>query len=641
MKMRKIIVFAAALNSTLVSCFNLKPSTTVSTAQTSGIRLWSSWDDDTEYPSFEEGSDDFGEKKLGVNFGEMIGPLSPEELSEIKEEVRKNIDDKFDEKLGEISKLKEQMAKDFEESKKTMEFASELNFKREGEKLMNKIDAMSDKFLKESEEMRTSTKMAAMADRAMENSGQGIELGSWGLDQDGNMVTTGITFGSIASNSINSKPTIVYDDFNDSPIEDSVVEDVAVSPPQTKILAVIDEGEVMDKNLLDAFTNILQKSIPETTSVEVERISPLKPAPIGGLNCQTVIMFASSLSDRRSVETILERVLKRTAPVAGSISTPPTHIVCVSSLGTKRTDKLPYSMMNFMGGKKLEKRRDMEEAVMSRTKRGDYYRPLDYTIVKFGKTSMDPPKKGGQGEGIILEEGDSLDGDIGLDAAAHVLLQAMAFQPGARNVTLSATSTLSGEDVARVSQEEWNDMFLRVDGPELYRLDVPLAEDASDEVVRVKYERLKEYIEEWAVAMFVKKTTGTGLTTPVTVEASRRDASATSSSVKILFKQTATGSAYTSKDEERAMERQMGGSTNNKSQNTDKVIPMRKQKKEGGLEVVIEMKPGETPGSLKLRVRGRRCNMGDNTVVKEISEGVLLKKSKEAVQFWIENQSSD
>jgi len=289
----------------------------------------------------------------------------------------------------------------------------------------------------------------------------------------------------------------------------------------------------------------------------------------------------------------------------------------------------------------------MEEAVVSKTRRGDSYKPLDYTVVKFGKTVLDGPKKGSQVEGILLEEGDSLDGDIGLDAAAHVLLQAIAFQPAARNVTLSATSTLNGQEVASLSREEWYDMFLRVDGPELYRLDIPLGND-TDEVVRVKYERLKEYIAEWADTMFVKKTTKTGLTTPVTVEISKRGASATSSSVKILFKQTATGSGYKSRDEERVIERQQDAATKSKDDNTPKrVVTMAQQKKEGGLEVIVEMMnvssndEGGDQGTMKLRVRGRRCNMDDNTVVKEKSEGVLLKKLKDGVQIWINSQSSD
>ena len=65
---------------------------------------------------------------------------------------------------------------------------------------------------------------------------------------------------------------------------------------------------------------------------------------------------------------------------------------------------------------------------------------------------------------------------------------------------------------------------------------------------------------------------------------------------------------------------------------------MAKQKKEGGLEVIVEMRealPKEGEG-MRLRVRGRRCNMADDTVIKEISEGVLVKKMREGVKFWVD-----
>ena len=59
--------------------------------------------------------------------------------------------------------------------------------------------------------------------------------------------------------------------------------------------------------------------------------------------------------------------------------------------------------------------------------------------------------------------GDSLDGDIALDAAAQILLQAVALRPPARNSTLSA---IGGNEIQNIDQAQWDDMFLTLDGPE-------------------------------------------------------------------------------------------------------------------------------------------------------------------------------
>jgi len=382
----------------------------------------------------------------------------------------------------------------------------------------------------------------------------------------------------------------------------------------------------MDKQLIEKFTSLLESNLPDTPVI-IESISPSKPAPIGGLDAQTAVFFTSALTDRGSIERIIDRILKRTAPAPGRISAPPTHLVCITSLGTERTNKMPYSMQN-MFSKKLDKKRSMEEAIVSTIKRRNPEQcPLDYTIIKIGNIVE------GAKDEVGIAEGDSLDGDIGLDAAAQVLLQSVAFQPAARNATLSATGGKSSDNTQQV---EWDDMFITLDGPELARIEIPLKEFGEKEVL-AKYERLSEYIQEWAVTMFGGETKGTGLTTPVTVERSRRVKNG-QSGVRIVFKQTNTGAAYKSKSEENEIERQNRSYGNVKSNTSGKSIRKAKQKKEGGLEILVEMKealPKEGEG-MRLRVRGRRCNMADDTVVKEISEEVLVKKMREGVKFWIE-----
>jgi hypothetical protein len=43
---------------------------------------------------------------------------------------------------------------------------------------------------------------------------------------------------------------------------------------------------------------------------------------------------------------------------------PPTQLVCVSTLGMERTNKMPYSLQNVLGGK-LDKKRQVEEAIVN------------------------------------------------------------------------------------------------------------------------------------------------------------------------------------------------------------------------------------------------------------------------------------
>lgn len=575
---------------------------------------------------------DIGATGLGINIADAMGPMTPEEIADLKAEATEIIDKAFDSRLQELEKLKTRMDREIEKDKKMKDFESEQNAVRETEKLMSKIDRISENFLKENEALRMSTKAAARADKNM--GGKGLDVGSWGEDASGNEVTTGFRLGAMnaaaAASARNSKSTGISFNNDDFGMENTSVE--VNSPSGNKILVMVDSSQKMDLKLLETFTKMIQESVGEDSSIEIEECPFSKPAPIGGLNAQTAILFTSSLSDRSSMDSALDRIMRRTAPVSGKLSSPPSHLVCISVLGTERTDKMPYSMQNLLG-RKLDKKRSIEECVMSKIKRRDRSLiPCDYTVLKFGNILDKNPK---DVEATILP-GDSLDGDIGIDAAATILMQAVAYQPNARNATISAT----GFTTESISQEEWNDLFLRLDGPELFRFDIPLVSN-SEETVSYKYERLSEYMEEWAETIFVK-TAKTGLTTPVTVEIPRQ-VKRGQSSVQILFKQTNTGKYYKSASEEREMEKQTtAGSSSKASTSPPKKIPMAQQKKEGGVEVLVEMqkalpKDGTDDGYI-LRVRAKRCNMDDDVVIKEISEGTILKKLKESVDFWVKQQ---
>lgn len=363
-------------------------------------------------------------------------------------------------------------------------------------------------------------------------------------------------------------------------------------------------------------------------TVLIDKYTPTSTIPLGGNNAQCVILASTIMNGRSSAENILGRLLKRTVLTGGAVGVPPSHIVVLSQLGTERTGIFPYSMQNMMGGK-LSKCLEVEETVQGIIKgRFEDQVPMDYTIMKIGEVVEDSKAK----TKFTLKPGDSLDGDVGVDAAANALLQAVAYQPSARNATFSI---IGGIDASIKLQDlSWDDWFLRLDGPEIFRIDDILPASTPTEVVNEKYMKLVEFISQWSL-MFENGAKGTGLTTPVSVKKStlspqKSEGVSKRSGIILEFRPTMTGSAYKSKGEEREIERQTtSGSGYTGKSNTNMSY---KAKKEGGVEILVEM---TTKGSLRLRVR--RCYMDDTTVVKELSEETILGKLKEALPVFIKD----
>ncbi len=413
---------------------------------------------------------------------------------------------------------------------------------------------------------------------------------------------------------------------------------------------------------------------------------------MGGNNAQSVILFASALeNDKSNLENILGRLLKRTVS-SSSFSTPPSHLLLVSSHGTSRTNISPYSLQNFalLGSGKLDKLSELESTLKNVVKGrviGKQY-PLDYTIVKLGDVLSEEEerkkwedaammlgngkKEGGGGvTGVVIRPGDALDGPISPNAAAHVVLEALAYQPYARNTTLCAEGYCYCDDdddgdtvdVNAKIRRMWNDKFLCLSGPELLRMDVvAIVGSHADDVVAVgsgaakevepadvdtKFEQLSQYIQLWATKSYgesedSKKSTS-GLTTPVIVRPSSRgsisnpaslelDGVLSRNGVRILFQMTNTGDRYKSASEEREDEtmRSSGGGGGGATKKASPTIIVGKARKEGGIEILIEKTLDNT-----VRVRARRCNMDDKTIVKEMSESAILKSLKNAVESWV------
>lgn len=273
-------------------------------------------------------------------------------------------------------------------------------------------------------------------------------------------------------------------------------------------------------------------------------------------------------------------------------------------------------MQNLLGGK-LDKRRQLEEAILNVVNQRVDTPSLDYTICKFGELK---PKVSAD---FGLQPGDSLDGEIGIDCAVAVLQQAIALQASARNATLSAVGGSTG---LPTTQEEWDEAFVPLDGPEIWRKE--LSGTSADDL-----ERLIEYMHEWGSLPESSK----ALTTPIRVvldgPQSPTAGVVEQSVVQFLFLPTNTGDRYLSKSEERARERQGSGASRPAS--PEKTLTAARKAKEGGIEILMELTTDN-----RLRVRARRINYAPGVVIKEITEETLLGRLKKTLSYWEEQEAS-
>lgn len=589
----------------------------------------SEWDDTVKSSSNKE-------TDLDLPTEEISELLDAETAAELKAEAREIIKERVQVGMDQLQKMREELKKDISSQKRQMERSSAARAEKESKRLLNKIDGMTENLLKDSQAIRESTKRAAAADAAMV--GKGVDMGSWGMLGGAYVVFDGAGDGLLLGSVDNAKK---QQDRAAAAGQDE--EESATSGPENRILIIADDSGVspkcclplllllllprtkcttcfrvlpyyclpivhhsltpslflqdpVAKMLIPRLSKILQES-----GIQVQVVKPTQQIPIGGNNAACVIFFLTSLTNTSPRALLEKRLLRRTMNAAdGSVGTPPTQLIAVSTVGTERTDKFPYSMQNLMG-RKLEARRDMEESIQNVVQDRIVEPPLDYTILKFGEL-----KDGGEDD-FCLMPGDVLDGTTPVDTAANVLWQAIALQPTARNATLCATGTLPEE-----SDTVWEDAFLKLDGPELERYE-------SLGIPADLFVQLTEYLKEWGKLLADSKK----LVTPADFEVSTKAASGSVTQrdgLKLLFRPTNTGKNYMSREEEREYEA-MGMKRS--------APPPRRIKPEGGIEVLVELVEDG------LRVRATRTDMGPDVVVKELSEASILKRLKESLDIFV------
>lgn len=139
---------------------------------------------------------DLNAERLGIDL--QLEPLTPEQAEQLQEDASQVISDAIDAGIRDIERLRTRMNREIESSKRAMQLASDLEAKQQQEQLMNKIDKLTNNFLSSNEQDRKSTQLAAAANRAMEGSGRGLEMGTWGV-LNGRTVIAGETAGASSS----------------------------------------------------------------------------------------------------------------------------------------------------------------------------------------------------------------------------------------------------------------------------------------------------------------------------------------------------------------------------------------------------------------------------------------------------------
>jgi len=204
-----------------------------------------------------------------------------------------------------------------------------------------------------------------------------------------------------------------------------------------------------------------------------------------------LVIISAAAGGEGGVAPEAMKQLMASVPDDGSVR----RLVYLSSHGVERTDKLPFSMQNFFG--QLDKLRAAEQEIQIRALK----KIPSYSILRVGG------KMAEDGEGASarceLAPGDNLQGDVPASAVSGVLVQALG-RHEVINASFSAGPLAAGGGGGS-DAEHWDDQFLRLVGPEIFRQ--PLR--------AVSVELCAEWLQDWARG-FLKE--GQRLTTPVEVE---------------------------------------------------------------------------------------------------------------------------
>lgn len=240
-------------------------------------------------------------------------------------------------------------------------------------------------------------------------------------------------------------------------------------------------------------------------------------------------------------------------------------LVLASRHGSSRTNEFAFAFRNARGD--LSRAREAEDAVKLATRKAG--RSLSFAIVRLGGDARPTASA------AALEVGDGLDAPTSVAVAAQALAKTCVV-PFARNQTFAVAGGTPSTD--------WDDVFLKLDGPELFR------QTAAPDVDRAE---VVEWFREWATLW---TRADAPLTTPV-------EAQPTPDGVQLLFVDTKQ--------------------TKNK--------PPRRKGNNGGVRLRLDADP-TTQGP---RARVTRTPYDEGIAVKEMSEAEILNRFKrDFVKQW-------
>jgi hypothetical protein len=149
--------------------------------------------------------------------------------------------------------------------------------------------------------------------------------------------------------------------------------------------------------------------------------------------------------------------------------------------------------------------------------------------------------------------------------------------------------------------------------------------DITADNVDVAFNSLSDYIQNKWIGLFDNE--NIKLTTPVVIEkfevVSPSDEVHIASGVRLLF-QKKKADYKSKKDEVKDEQKQQQQQTQDKKKKRDD------EPNEGGVEIVVE----KLSGNNKLRVRAKRCEVDEDTLIKEMSEETILSELKTAIDVW-------
>lgn len=352
-----------------------------------------------------------------------------------------------------------------------------------------------------------------------------------------------------------------------------------------KLRALITEGSKLDAGAA--------KSVPECEEVA---LAPFAPTALSKSlsGAEALVVVTAGASGKGGIEPeVVPKLMKAVGPGL-------RRIVMVSTHGVERVDQLPFSLQNAMGGK-LDKQRAAEQEVVLAARKC----VPSFSLMRIGKLKDDgdalpastyegPPKSRAE-----LAAGDKLSGELPMSTAAAVVVQTLR-----RAESVNATFSLGEPGSASKSglfggvsgpaltsdEAHWDDQFLKLVGPEVYRRG--LASLSPDEA--------QTWLREWA-RRFLRP--GNKLTTPVTVQD-------TDDGVLLRFLTIATG--YADFDVDETADEKWAATKPG-------AMEAKAGKPDGALLLTAEGRPHP-------RIRVSRAEMGENTVVKEMSETSVLQR---------------